>query len=105
MFIKFLLENYRFIIDAIAIFIGIILLIVRKRPVSDILSFIYINSVEAVKAAEDTGLKDQLKLEYAIRLVKEALIKNYPGLGSFQYTKLITTVIEDILTTPKKKED
>ena len=101
--LNFIRENYRLIIDALAIIIAFIILIVRKRPVKAIMSSIYNAAILAVIAAEKTGLKGSDKLDYAISIVREELLKQFPKLDVNRYVSTITYVIESILTCPQKK--
>lgn len=105
MFIDFLKENYRLIIDGIAIIIAIILFIVRKKSLKDISSYIFNYSLLGVLAAEESGLKGKEKLAFAVKVVSDELLKKFPNINVSSYKNLIVCCIEEILTTPQKKED
>lgn len=102
---SFLKENYRFIIDVIAFIIVIILFFVRKKPVNSLFSVIFSAAYGAVNAAELSGLKKQEKLDFAINIVKDELIKTYPDLDVNRYIATITYVIEVMLDTPKASKN
>ena len=102
-FLSLIRENYRLIIDGIAILVAFILFIVRKKPVKAVISTIYNAAIVAVMAAEKTGFKGSDKLDYAISIVRDELLKQFPKLDVNRYVSTITFVIESILTCPQKK--
>ena len=104
--IKEILQNYWKEIISVVLFIAsVVIALVRKKPVSDVISYIYEYCIEATKIAESTSksLHNLNKKEYAIEIVKDRLKKVFPNIDSFKYTNLISAFIEDILETPQKK--
>lgn len=104
MFLEFVKNNYRLFIDVVAIVFGIILLIVRKRSIKDILTYIYNYSISAILSAEETELKGENKLAFAMKLVKDSLKAKFPEIDVNKYSKVIQFTIEELLLTPQKKE-
>lgn len=100
---NFLRENWQVIASVITLIISVVVAIIRKKPVDTIFSAIFKCSLEAVKEAENTGLKGLEKLRYCVGLVEACLKANYPNINPISYYGYIVDVIEDILTTPQKK--
>lgn len=107
------LRNYWKEIISLLLFIGsIIIAIIRKKPVNDILSYIYEFAVKAVNDAEnfkvvigsgESSMTGKGKLSFAVTKVREALKNNFPDLDVAAYEPLIVSIIEGILSTPQKK--
>lgn len=102
-FLNFVRDHYRLIIDVVALLVCIVISCIRKRPVKAVMSAIYQSAIVGIIAAEKTGLKGSDKLDYAISIVREELLKQFPKLDVNRYVSTITYVIESILTCPEKK--
>lgn len=103
---EFLLENYKLIISGILALISIFIFILRKRPVNDILSWLYTYAVKAVNIVEEeskvTAIKGDEKLNYAVRLVDAWLVSQFPELDVNSYRKVVVKVIQELLSTPQE---
>lgn len=97
------IAHYRLIFDVVCILVVIIVAIVKRRPVNSIITCIWLLAVEAVNAAEVSGLKGQAKLEKAISYIRENLKNDFPDIDFNRYYFVAKKAIEDILTTPQKK--
>lgn len=96
--------HYRLLIDAVCILIVVIVAIFKRRPVNSIITCIYLLAVDAIKIAENSGLKGQAKLKEAISYIREHLKNDFPGIDFNRYYFIAEKAIEEILTTPQKKK-
>lgn len=103
MFIDFLIENWRLLLEALFALVALVLFIVRKKPVTSIYSAIYAYAIQGVNAAEKTSYKGDSKLAFALKITMDLLTTNYPALNVDGYKDIIVQIIEQILTTPQKK--
>ena len=106
---NFLKNNWQLIVGVLTFIASVIVAAIRKKPVNDVLSCIYmaavkaVNSVETIKVnGEPVSGKD--KLNGALYMVARALEADFPNIQVSKYYSLIVSVIENILTTPQKKE-
>lgn len=103
---KFVFSHYEAILSVLTLIISVVVLIIRKRPVTDVYSCIYQWCIVAVGLAEKTGMAGAEKLDYALDFVIQAFHSRYGN-----DTKLPCSVayiemcIEQLLSTPQKKED
>lgn len=103
-FIQLLITYWKPIVGLLFTIAGFIIALIKKKPISDILTDIYYASVKAVNDVEERGLVgSDNKLFAAINIVYAELGKKYPTLNAYAYEKLIVKIIEDILSTPHKK--
>lgn len=103
-FIELLILYWKPIVGLLFTIVGFIIAIVKKRPLNDILTDIYYASIQAINYVESSGITGpENKLATAINYVNEELIKKYPTLNVYRYSKLIVNTIEAILQTPHKK--
>lgn len=103
-FIELLILYWKPIVGLLFTIAGFIIAIIKKRPLNDILTDIYYASIQAVNYVESSGITGaENKLATAINYVNEELIKKYPTLNVYRYSKLIVNTIEAILQTPHKK--
>lgn len=107
-FIQLLIQYWKPIVGLLFCVAGFVIALIKKKPVSDILSDIYALVIKAVNIVEVDGLSDpnltgDLKLARATSYVMSWLMDKYPTLNVDRYFKVIEKVIEDILTTPHKK--
>lgn len=108
-FIQILINYWKPIVGILFTIVGFIFALIKKKPVTDILSDIYTWCIEAVNDTEiysniDPNVKGQDKLNHAIAFVNKKLISKYPTLDYVKYYFLIEQIIERILATPHKKE-
>lgn len=107
--LNFVLTYWRQIFDICCVVVSVIILIIKKRPVinvldeikKDILTFLpdVINSVEAPGNGEE-------KLAAVIEIVHGYLIKKYGSLVNWNsLDDFIIDSVESILSTPTKKGD
>ena len=88
---------------------GFIIALIKKKPISDVLSYIYDFCLLAVLKVEgesktNEDLKGEIKLARAIEYVCKSLNNVYPTLDTKRYLNTITICIEAILSTPQKKD-
>ena len=103
-FIQLLITYWKPIVGLLFTIAGFIIVLVKKKPLNDILTDIYYASIQAVNYVENSGVVGSVeKLSAAINFVNDELIKKYPTLNVYKYSKLIIKTIEDILATPHKK--
>lgn len=101
----YILKTYWPQILAIILFTcSFILQLIKKKPVNDIGYLLQVWSIDAVKLAETSDLKGYSKLTVAVQYVLNKLKGNFPELDSEAYRAAIVEIIEDILSTPQKKE-
>lgn len=110
---KFLQLYWQVVLGVILFVVSFIIAIIRKKPVSDVLSSIYAFAVSAVIEAEGmkvsadgssfSSLNGKDKLSYAVNAVLSALHQVFPALDVKKYKPLVIDVIEELLTTPQKK--
>ena len=81
----------------------VILGIKNRQPLLTISSRIRELAPTVIKIAEDSNLKGEEKLSFAVTTLKGYLAKYYPKVSLDKYTKVIIDIIEEILTTPQKK--
>lgn len=103
-FIDLLVLYWKPIVGLLFTIVGFIIALVKKKPLNDILTDIYYASIQAVNHVENSGVVGaENKLAAAINFVNEELVKKYPTLNVYKYSKLIVKIIEDLLSTPHKK--
>ena len=100
----FVLAHYEAILSVITLIVSVVVLILRKKPADHLNSLIFERAIEGVKLAEKQKLSGDEKLTYAIGYVANCIHVTYPDLKTDLYYGLIRCVIEEILTTPQKKE-
>lgn len=109
-FIKnLLINNWPLLVSVVIFILSFILQLLKKKPISSILDDIYRLAIIAVKEVEvfsmvDPNCKGQVKLDMAIEYVLKWLNALYPDLNVNSYVGNAKNIIEDILTTPQKKE-
>lgn len=103
-FINILKNNWEIIIAVIIFILSFILQLIKKRPVNDVLSWIYETAVEAVNSVEASDIKGaSYKKDTAIAIVVKKLEEVFPQIDVKVYLKMISLVIEKLLSTPQKK--
>lgn len=103
-FIQLLINYWKPIVGLLFTIVGFVIALIKKKPLNDILTDIYYASIKAVLYVENSGVVGpENKLASAINFVNDELIKKYPTLDVYKYSKLIIKVIEDLLSTPQKK--
>lgn len=104
-FVNLLVQYWKPIVGLLFTIVGFVIALIKKRPLNDILTDIYYASIDAVIFVENSGVVGpENKLATAINYVNEELIKKYPTLDVYRYSKLIVNIIEAILQTPHKKD-
>ena len=102
---NFIINHYEAILSVLTFIISVIILCLRKKPVSGIESIIYQFVGLAIRSAElNPELKGIDKLNFAVNYINQRLEFLYPDLNVDLYRPFIVSVIEDYLTTPQKKE-
>ena len=103
--IQILKNNWELITAVIIFILSFILQLIKKKPVYDILSWIYEICHDAVLAVENSDLKgSEYKKDACMAVVIKKLGDTFPNLDTKQYLKMISTVIEKFLETPQKHE-
>ena len=107
--LEILITYWKPIVGLLFTIVGFIIAILKKKPVEDILVYIYNFCIEAINDTECFDkvqkLDPQVKLARAVSYVMQKLKVKYPTLDVEHYAKVIESVIESILTTPQKKGD
>lgn len=104
-FIKNVLINYWPQILAVVLFIAsFILHLLKKKPIKDMVSWLFEWCLEAISLAESSGVKGAEKLAVAVQYVLNRLKLNFPGIDLEEYRQGIVEMIEDILKTPQKHD-
>ena len=108
--IDFLRNNWKLILEAVVFVASVILFIVRKKPVKvvdTIKQMITQWLPGVVVAAENTNLKGENKMKYAVDLLYTLFASDYLTRDEFdnKYLAFIHSQIEAILSTPQKKGD
>ena len=103
-----LIKYWEPIIGVLCLVLSFILQLIKKKPIKPILEAIYTFAIGAINESEVCGLvnpgfKGADKLNRAVASVKAKLLQFYPSINPDVYDGLIKSVIEDLLTTPKKK--
>lgn len=104
--IQFLKDNYMFItlgFSGVIFLLEVILCFKKSKSLLPVYALIKDVLPGVVKLAEETSLKGDEKLSFAVDLVKGYLVKAYPKLSPDTYTRYIVEKIEEILSTPQKK--
>lgn len=105
--IVFIKTYYQFIALGFSVLIFIldvfILGIRNRQPLMTIYSKIREWLPSVVKAAEETSLKGDAKLSFAVDMIKGYLEKAFPKVNPDKYQRVIVELVEEILTTPQKK--
>lgn len=102
---EILINHWKLILSLLLIIFSVILLIVKKKPVQDIVSDIFIFAVAAVIEVENEGIIGaEQKLANATAKVCSALKNKYPDIAPLKYKDIIHRCIEAILSTPQKHE-
>lgn len=101
---EFIKTNWQLILAALVFILSFILQLIKKKPVNDIQYLIFEWSIEAVKIAESSGKDGFNKLAIAVRYVLSKLKGNFPELNVEAYREGTISIIEDLLSTPQKKE-
>ena len=106
--IVFIKTYYQFIALGFSVLIfllDVLILGIRNRqPLMTIYSSIREWLPSVVKAAESTNLKGADKLAFAVDMIKGYMEKAYPKVNPDKYNRVIVSEIEEILSTPQKKE-
>ena len=101
---NFIFRHLETILTCTLIVLSIILLIVRKKPVSSVLGHIYAIATQCICNVEDAGIVgSNAKKQLCIKLVKEMLKIQFPDIDADRYDGIIGDIIENILNTPHKK--
>ena len=105
--LELLITYWKPIVGLLFTIAGFIIALIKKRPVTDILSDITLWCIQAVNYAEaldiNDGLKGESKLLAALTYVLDRMRDKYPTLDVERYSKMIQSTIETILSTPHKK--
>lgn len=103
---NFVKNNWQLIVGVLTFIASVVVAAIRKRPISDVCTNLYKWCIEAINLVEASNISSgNSKLNEAIRLVRYAFERLYPGVNfSGTYEKTAEVFIEDILTTPQKKE-
>lgn len=103
--LNFIVTNYRLIIEVVILIISVVVFILRKKPVSDILSQLYGWIIVGVNNAEKTDLKGADKLDHVVTFVMTAFHDKYGQSAKLPCSiAYIEFLIESILSTPQKKD-
>lgn len=100
---QFIVEYWELLLSAVTLIVSVIVLIVKKRPVTELTTAIYQCCVLAIGEAEKTDYKGDRKLQFAVDLVSTLLKARWPDIDVNKYVNLIVNTIESILSTPQKK--
>ena len=106
--VLFIKTYYQFIALGFSVLIFVldvvILGIKNRQPLMTIYSKIREWLPGVVKAAEETSLKGEEKLSFAVNIIKGYLVKAFPKVDPDKYTRVIKELIEEMLSTPQKKK-
>lgn len=101
--IYFISTHYRLIIEGVLLVVSVLFFILRKKPINDILSYIYQACLKATIDVENSGIKGpDEKLAFCVEIVTNTLKVYFPGLDIKPYSALIVSIIELVLETPHK---
>lgn len=110
--LDFIVENWKLILTILMLVIAFILALVRKKPKSDIISYVRsrladflplaINEVETPGSGE---YKKKLVTNLALKLVVDIYGRVLTDDETNFYTSIIENMIEKFLETPQKKGD
>lgn len=101
---NFILSHWETLLSVVMFILSVVVFIIRKKPVSDVQSVIFKGCLDAIKLAECGDKKGKDKLDAALLYVCQYLNSYYPSIDTGKYFNYICSVIEDILSTPQKKE-
>lgn len=106
--IEFIKIHYELIIKVAILVASVVFFIVKKRPIKlvDTLQETIVTWLPSILCnAEETGLKGEAKLNYAIDLIFSLFVKDYYSREEFdkRYLPFVKKQIEAILSTPQKK--
>ena len=105
--LEFIKTYYQFIALGFSVLIfvlDVLILGIRNRqPLMTIYSKIREWLPSVVKAAEETCMKGEDKLSFAVDMIKGYLVKAFPKVDPDKYTRVIVELVEELLTTPQKK--
>lgn len=106
----FVLAHWELVLRFVLLITATIIFLLRKRPLNGIAANLYMWCIEAVKYAEQEYYGEDAfkpssssKLASALRWVK-VKFEDYYGYNFASYSKIAEDYIEDILSTPQKKE-
>ena len=106
--IDFVQSYYQFIALGFSVLIFVldvvILGIKNRQPLMTIYSKIREWLPGVLIAAEETSMKGEEKLSFAVDLIKGYLVKAFPKVDPDKYTRVIKELIEETLSTPQKKK-
>lgn len=115
--IKNILINYwEPIVAVLVLILSFILQLIKKRPfkvIDSVSNFIHTEAVNIINRVEIMANGKKYidfegyvtsKIDVAIALMKKEIREFFPGIDAEQYVFLIRTIIEDILSTPQKKD-
>ena len=103
-----LLINYwKPIVGLLFTIAGFIIVLIKKKPINNILLDIFVFSIEAVNECEAVSkvnkMDSEVKLARAVNYVSQKLVNFYPTIDVNLYIKSIEKIIEALLSTPHKK--
>lgn len=106
---EFIVENWRLIIEIISLIVVVIFFFLKKKPykvVDAIPDMIYFVLPSAINRAEKIyGSGDgETKRNFVINVVIDYIHDRWPDVNAYDYYDFISARLEDILSTPKKKE-
>lgn len=104
--IDFIKTYYVFItlgLSCVIFIFEIVLCIKKSKSLLPVYTLIKDCLPGVIKMAEDSSLKGEEKLSFAVDLVKGYLSKAYPKLKTEAYTRYIVEKIEELLSLPQKK--
>lgn len=108
MFIDFLKTHYELIISCLFLLISFILALFRKKSkfnlMDEIKSFILSVLPEIINSVETDG-NGETKLLLVLKEIQLLLVKKYNFYDFDSIQNFVIESIENILSTPKKKED
>lgn len=102
----FAVKNWQFVLSFLALCLSLIFSVIRKRPLEvydTIATIVLKNLPKLINLAETTSLKGHDKVIYVMDLLKQLFIMNGINFNE-NYQQLAEKAIEDILSTPQKKE-
>lgn len=102
----FTVKNWQFVLSFLALCLSLIFSVIRKRPleVYDTIATVVLKNLPTfINLAEKTDLKGNDKVIYVMNLFKQLFISHGMNFNE-NYQQLAEKAIEDILSTPQKKE-
>lgn len=108
---NFIFSHLEAILSVVTLIISVVVFIVRKKPVlvGDYIKTVILNKLPTfINYAENSNFKGDEKCSFALTFLFDELEKD--GYGSYSYLlhtyyEFARKSLEDILSTPQKKED